>query len=67
MNQDFIRGLRSIASKFYEGDMVKIADDSNQVDLRGKVGEFVRYNSATVEIDGERKNVALREIRLLDD
>ena len=67
MNQDFIRELRSMANRLYMGDRVKIADDSNQVDLRGKVGEFVRYNSVTVEVDGERKNVALRDLRLLDD
>ena len=61
---DLVKFLRTLP---LPGDKVRIGNQAQHQEWRGRTGTLVRYVMVMVEIDGEERQVSLNQIELLHD
>ena len=58
---------RATARGLWEGGTVRIAEGGLRAEINGKVGKLLQFTVGTVEVDGKRYSVGLKDLESLHD
>ena len=57
---------RATARGLWEGGKVRIAEGGLRAEINGKVGTLLLFTVGTVEVDGKRYSIGLKDLELVD-
>ena len=58
---------RATARGLWEGGKVRIAEGGLRAEINGKVGTLLQFTVGTIEVDGKRYSIGLKDLEPLDD
>ena len=58
---------RATARGLWEGGRVRIAEGGLRAEINGKVGTLLQFTVGTIEVDGKRYSIGLKDLEPLDD